>query len=57
MELDVIAAVVIGGTAFTGGQGYVVGAIFGALISPSFPYSNSGNIQFLVDTYWRWFSH
>ena len=33
MEMTVIAAVVIGGTAFTGGQGYVFGAIFGTLIT------------------------
>jgi ribose/xylose/arabinose/galactoside ABC-type transport system permease subunit len=33
MELTVIAAVVIGGTALTGGEGYVFGALFGALIT------------------------
>jgi len=33
MELTVIAAVVIGGTALTGGQGYVFGALFGVLIT------------------------
>ena len=33
MEMTVIAAVVIGGTALTGGQGYVFGAIFGTLIT------------------------
>jgi len=32
-ELTVIAAVVIGGTALTGGQGYLVGALFGVLIT------------------------
>lgn len=32
MELDTIAAVVIGGTLLTGGTGYVVGTIFGVLI-------------------------
>ena len=32
MELTVIAAVVIGGVALTGGQGYVLGAFFGVLI-------------------------
>ncbi|GIP53934.1 MULTISPECIES: galactofuranose ABC transporter, permease protein YjfF [Paenibacillus] len=32
MELDVIAAVVIGGTLLTGGVGYVVGTFFGVLI-------------------------
>jgi ribose/xylose/arabinose/galactoside ABC-type transport system permease subunit len=33
MELTVIAAVVIGGTALTGGEGYVFGALFGTLIT------------------------
>ena len=33
MELTVIAAVVIGGTALTGGDGYVLGAFFGVLIT------------------------
>ncbi len=33
MELTVIAAVVIGGTALTGGEGYVFGALFGVLIT------------------------
>ena len=33
MELTVIAAVVIGGTALTGGDGYVMGALFGVLIT------------------------
>jgi simple sugar transport system permease protein len=32
MELDSIAAVVIGGTALTGGIGNVVGTLFGVLI-------------------------
>jgi simple sugar transport system permease protein len=32
MELTVIAAVVVGGVALTGGQGYVLGAFFGVLI-------------------------
>ena len=33
MELTVIAAVVIGGTALTGGDGYMLGALFGVLIT------------------------
>ncbi|MGZ6315538.1 MAG: ABC transporter permease subunit, partial [Candidatus Limnocylindrales bacterium] len=33
LELTVIAAVVIGGTALTGGEGYVLGALFGVLIT------------------------
>ena len=32
-ELTVIAAVVIGGTPLTGGQGYVIGTVFGVLIT------------------------
>ncbi|HEX3760431.1 MAG TPA: galactofuranose ABC transporter, permease protein YjfF [Kofleriaceae bacterium] len=33
MELDAIAAVVIGGTLLTGGSGYVIGTLFGVLIN------------------------
>lgn len=32
MELEVIAAVVIGGTLLAGGSGYVVGAVFGVMV-------------------------
>ncbi len=32
MELDAIAAVVIGGTMLTGGSGYIIGTLFGVLI-------------------------
>jgi ribose transport system permease protein len=32
MELDIIAAVVIGGASLSGGRGSVIGAVFGALI-------------------------
>ena len=32
MELDVIAAVVIGGTLLTGGSGYVLGTVLGVLV-------------------------
>jgi galactofuranose transport system permease protein len=32
LELDTIAAVVIGGTLLTGGAGYVAGSVFGVLI-------------------------
>lgn len=32
MELDVIAAVVIGGTLLTGGSGYLIGAVLGVLV-------------------------
>jgi ribose/xylose/arabinose/galactoside ABC-type transport system permease subunit len=40
MELDVIAAVVIGGTLLTGGSGYVVGTLLGVLLG--------GTIQSLI---------
>src|SRR6478735_8698302 len=33
LELTVIAAVVIGGTALTGGEGYLLGGLFGVLIT------------------------
>jgi simple sugar transport system permease protein len=32
MELDAIAAVVIGGTLLTGGRGYVIGSMLGVLV-------------------------
>ena len=32
MELDAIAAVVIGGTLLTGGSGYVSGTVLGVLV-------------------------
>jgi ribose/xylose/arabinose/galactoside ABC-type transport system permease subunit len=32
MELDAIAAVVIGGTLLTGGSGYLVGTVLGVLV-------------------------
>ncbi len=32
MELDAIAAVVIGGTLLTGGSGYVLGSLLGVLV-------------------------
>ena len=35
MELNVIAAAVIGGTSFTGGVGTIVGALLGALVMQS----------------------
>jgi galactofuranose transport system permease protein len=40
LELDTIAAVVIGGTLLTGGSGYIFGTIFGVLIY--------GTIQYLI---------
>jgi len=41
LELSAIAAVVIGGTLLTGGQGYVIGTLFGVLIY--------GSIKTLID--------
>jgi D-xylose transport system permease protein len=35
MELNVIAAAVIGGTSFTGGIGTIAGAVLGALVMQS----------------------
>ena len=32
MELDAIAAVVIGGTVLTGGSGYLIGSVLGVLV-------------------------
>jgi len=32
MELDAIAAVVIGGTLLTGGSGYLIGSVVGVLV-------------------------
>ncbi len=40
MEMDAISAVAIGGTLLTGGYGYVIGTVFGVLIS--------GTIQYLI---------
>jgi hypothetical protein len=40
MELDTIAAVVIGGTLLTGGVGYICGTVFGVLVF--------GTIQYLI---------
>jgi len=49
IELEVIAAVVIGGTTFTGGAGSVVGTIFGVLIMGMV---RSGLIQAGAPAYW-----
>lgn len=40
MEMDAISAVAIGGTLLTGGFGYIIGTVFGVLIS--------GTIQYLI---------
>jgi simple sugar transport system permease protein len=37
MELDVIAAAVIGGTLLTGGVGYVFGTLFGVMLQSLIP--------------------
>jgi ribose transport system permease protein len=51
MEMDAIAAVVIGGTALGGGKPNVIGAIFGALILSVI--SNTLNLMG-VDAYLQW---
>jgi ribose transport system permease protein len=49
-ELDVIAAVVIGGTSLSGGQGTVIGTLIGALIMA---VVRNGLNLLLVSTYWQ----
>jgi len=50
VELMVIAAAIIGGTALSGGQGSVVGALIGALI---IAVIRNGIIQLGVSIYWQ----
>lgn len=52
MEMDAIAAVIIGGTSLFGGKANVIGAIFGALI-----LGVIGNLLNLagVSSFWQWF--
>lgn len=52
MEMDAIAAAIIGGTALSGGKANVVGAIFGALILGVI--SNLLNLAG-VSSFWQWF--
>ena len=51
MELDAIAAVVIGGTLLTGGSGYLAGTVLGVLVLGSDPDADHlpGHAQLLVD--------
>lgn len=49
-ELDAIAAVIIGGTSFTGGKGSVIGTLFGALI---IGVLNNGLTIMGVSYYWQ----
>ena len=52
-ELSVIAAAIIGGTALSGGQGSVIGAVIGALIISTI---TTGLIQFGVTQDWALFA-
>ena len=51
MELDAIAAVVIGGTLLTGGSGYVLGTVLGVLVLGLIQtiITLRGHAQLLVD--------
>ena len=51
LELDAIAAAVIGGTSMTGGVGRVAGAILGALIMASI---DNGMSMMNLDAYWQY---
>ena len=51
LELDAIAAAVIGGTSMTGGVGKVVGALLGALIMESI---NNGMSMMNIDAFWQY---
>jgi len=50
LELDSIAAVVIGGTSLSGGRGSVPGTVLGALI---IGVLNSGLVIMGVDPFWQ----
>lgn len=51
MELDAIAAAVIGGTSMSGGSGRVVGAALGALFMATI---NNGMSMMNMDAYWQY---
>lgn len=51
LELDAIAAAVIGGTSMTGGVGKVAGAIFGALVMASI---DNGMSMMNMDAFWQY---
>lgn len=50
-ELDAIAACVIGGTSLSGGRGYIVGSIIGALIMVSI---DNGMSMMNIPTFWQY---
>lgn len=51
LELDVIAACVIGGTSLMGGKGKILGAIIGALIMASI---DNGMSMMNIETFWQY---
>ena len=51
LELDAIAAAVIGGTSMTGGVGKVSGAILGALVMATI---DNGMSMMNLDAYWQY---
>jgi D-xylose transport system permease protein len=51
LELDAIAAAVIGGTSMTGGVGKVVGALLGALIMASI---DNGMSMMNMEAFWQY---
>lgn len=51
LELDVIAACVIGGTSLMGGKGKIMGAIIGALIMASI---DNGMSMMNIETFWQY---
>ncbi|GHU81695.1 ribose ABC transporter permease [Spirochaetia bacterium] len=53
MEMDAIAATIIGGTSLSGGKANVLGAVFGALVLSII--SNLLNLAG-VSSFWQWFS-
>jgi ribose/xylose/arabinose/galactoside ABC-type transport system permease subunit len=53
MEMDAIAAAIIGGTSLSGGKANVLGAVFGALVLSII--SNLLNLAG-VSSFWQWFS-
>ena len=50
MELDAIAAAVIGGTSMSGGSGKVIGAIFGAMFMATI---NNGMSMMNMEAFWQ----
>lgn len=50
MEFDVISAVILGGASLSGGKGYIVGALFGALLLGTL---SNGMVMLNIHTYWQ----